>query len=208
MDSRRESLMTTQQERAKTFCSETLQGALAAVKEAYGPRAFIVETRQVQKGGFLGLNRRTLVEVVACPEGTSSARTTRPAPLQPLQPPVSGNELQRAYAQLRRKTHRSLQQVDALLTPTTPLAALPVGEVDREDTYTRINGLCLRNTTAVNLLGLCALSLPCGFTRSGLPIGLQLVGRPWTEARLLLLAHAYEQATPWLRQHPRVEAFG
>lgn len=117
-------------------------------------------------------------------------------------------ELQRAYAQLRRKTHRSLQQVDSLLTPTTPFAALPVGEVDREDTYSRINGLCLRNTTAANLLGLCALSLPCGFTRNGLPIGLQLIGRPWAEARLLRLAHAYEQATPWLRQHPRVEAFG
>ena len=117
-------------------------------------------------------------------------------------------ELQRAYAQLRRKTHRSLQQVDALLTPTTPFAALPVGEVDREDTYTRVNGLCLRNTTAANLLGLCAISLPCGFTRSGLPIGLQLIGRPWTEARLLRLAHAYEQATPWLKQHARVELFG
>ncbi|MBI2504340.1 MAG: hypothetical protein HYW07_14040 [Candidatus Latescibacteria bacterium] len=80
--------------------------------------------------------------------------------------------------------------------------------MDREDTYSRINGLCLRNTTAANLLGLCALSLPCGFTRNGLPIGLQLIGRPWAEARLLRLAHAYEQATPWLRQHPRVEAFG
>lgn len=117
-------------------------------------------------------------------------------------------ELQRAYAQLRRRTHRALQQVDALLTPTTPFAALPVEEVDREDVYTRINGLCLRNTAAANLLGLCALSLPCGFTRSGLPIGLQLIGRPFEEARLLRLGHAYEQATPWLRQHPRMETFG
>ncbi|MCC7265074.1 MAG: amidase [Candidatus Latescibacteria bacterium] len=119
-------------------------------------------------------------------------------------------EIQRGYAQLRRRTHRALQQVDALLTPTTPFAALPAAEVDREDTYTRVNGLCLRNTGAANLLGLCALSLPCGFTRSGLPIGLQLIGRAWTEGRLLRLAHTYEQATPspWLKQHPRVEAFG
>lgn len=116
-------------------------------------------------------------------------------------------DLQKAYAALRRKTHRALHNVDVLLTPTTPFAALPVAQADREDSYFRINGLCLRNTIPVNLLGLCAISLPCGFTRSGLPIGLQLIGRPFEEGLLLRLAHAYEQAAPWQEQHPRVEAF-
>ncbi len=116
-------------------------------------------------------------------------------------------EIQRGYADLRRRIARSLHAVDALITPTTPFAAPPVEEVDREDSYFPINGMCLRNTTAVNLLGLCAVSLPCGFTRGGLPIGLQLVGRAFDEGRLLRLARAYEEATEWGRKQPEMDAF-
>jgi aspartyl-tRNA(Asn)/glutamyl-tRNA(Gln) amidotransferase subunit A len=106
-------------------------------------------------------------------------------------------ELQRDFEDLRREMSASLVGVDALLTPTTPFAALPVSEVEEEDAYWRVNDLCLRNTSAANLLGLCAISLPCGLTRSGLPIGLQLIGRPFAEAAILRLARAYEQATEW-----------
>ena len=116
-------------------------------------------------------------------------------------------ELQRSYEDLRRRAQAALQNVDALLTPTTPFPALAVDEADREEDYGRINGLCLRNTSAANLLGMCAVSLPCGFTHSGLPVGLQLMARPFGEARLLRLALAYEQATDWHRRHPDVEAF-
>ena len=106
-------------------------------------------------------------------------------------------ELQRDFEDLRRDIAPALDGIDALLTPTTPFAALPLSEVESDDEYWRINNLCLRNTSAANLLGLCALSLPCGMTRSGLPIGLQLIGKPFAEARVLRLAHAYEQGTEW-----------
>jgi aspartyl-tRNA(Asn)/glutamyl-tRNA(Gln) amidotransferase subunit A len=101
----------------------------------------------------------------------------------------------RARDELRQKVLRAFETVDFLITPTTPFAAPPLREVDQGDAYFAVNGLCLRNTSAVNLLGLCAVSLPCGLTRDGLPIGLQLVGRPFDEVRLLRLARAYEQAS-------------
>jgi aspartyl-tRNA(Asn)/glutamyl-tRNA(Gln) amidotransferase subunit A len=57
-------------------------------------------------------------------------------------------------------------------------------------------------TNPFNLLGFPAISVPCGFDGAGLPVGLQLVGRPWEEATVLRAAHAYEQATDWHRRHP------
>jgi aspartyl-tRNA(Asn)/glutamyl-tRNA(Gln) amidotransferase subunit A len=62
--------------------------------------------------------------------------------------------------------------------------------------------LCDVFTIPVNLAGLPALSLPCGFTQGGLPIGLQLIGKPFDESTLLSAAHAYEQATPWHARAP------
>ena len=115
---------------------------------------------------------------------------------------------ERGYAELRGRVAGSLRAVDALLTPTTPMAPGPVAEADRKDRYAEINLMSMRNTIAANLLGLCAISLPCGFTRDGLPIGLQLIGRPFDEAGVLRLARAYEQATDWGERHPDTEAFG
>jgi aspartyl-tRNA(Asn)/glutamyl-tRNA(Gln) amidotransferase subunit A len=58
-------------------------------------------------------------------------------------------------------------------------------------------------TISVNLAGLPGISIPCGFTKAGLPIGLQLIGKPFDEATVLKVAHAYEQATDWhLRKPP------
>ena len=116
--------------------------------------------------------------------------------------------LRRDLEDLRRRAQAALGNVDALLTPTTPFPALPVEEVDQGDEYWRVNGLCLRNTSAANMLGLCAISLPCGLTRGGLPIGLQLIARPFEEARLLRLALSYEQATDWSSHHADLEGFG
>ncbi|HVQ30882.1 MAG TPA: amidase family protein, partial [Vicinamibacteria bacterium] len=60
----------------------------------------------------------------------------------------------------------------------------------------------LRNTRPFNALGLPTISVPCGFTRTGLPIGLQITGRPGDEATVLRLAHAYERATRWHERRP------
>ena len=108
---------------------------------------------------------------------------------------------------LRRKALAALENVDFLITPTTPFAAPALEEIDRDGVYFPINALCLRNTIAVNALDLCAVSLPCGFTHDGLPIGLQLIGHPHDEARLLRLGRAFEQATDFHRQTPDLEAF-
>ena len=116
-------------------------------------------------------------------------------------------ELQRDFQELRHDVGAGLAGVDALLTPTTTFAALPVSDVDADEDYWRINNLCLRNTSAANLLGLCAITLPCGMTRSGLPIGLQLIGRPFAEASVLRLASAYEQATEWHELCPPLDEF-
>jgi len=114
--------------------------------------------------------------------------------------------LQREYESLQARAAPDLHGVDALLTPTTAIVAPPLSEADDDEAYSDINNTCLRNTSAANLLGLCAVSLPCGFTRSGLPIGLQLIGRPFEEGRILRLAHAYEQATEWGDRRPPLRA--
>ncbi len=109
--------------------------------------------------------------------------------------------------ELRYKARTALENVDFLITPTTPFTAPILDEIDRDDVYFPINGLCLRNTIAANILDLCAVSLPCGFTRDGLPIGLQLIGHPHDEARLLRLAHAFEQATDYNLLAPALNDF-
>jgi aspartyl-tRNA(Asn)/glutamyl-tRNA(Gln) amidotransferase subunit A len=64
----------------------------------------------------------------------------------------------------------------------------------------------IRNTSPFDLLGLPAISVPCGFTTSGLPIGLQIVGAPFAESTVLAMAHAYEQATEWHGKRPTLNA--
>jgi aspartyl-tRNA(Asn)/glutamyl-tRNA(Gln) amidotransferase subunit A len=112
---------------------------------------------------------------------------------------------QRARVVLMADFAAALQQVDALVTPTMPTAAVPIGAEtvvvrgearDLRPTYNRL-------TSPINLVGLPALSVPCGFSAAGLPIGLQLVGRAFDETTLLTLGHAYETSTEWhVRQPP------
>jgi aspartyl-tRNA(Asn)/glutamyl-tRNA(Gln) amidotransferase subunit A len=59
-----------------------------------------------------------------------------------------------------------------------------------------------RNTSPFDAFGIPTISIPCGFTSAGLPIGLQIAGAPWAEPAVLALAHAYEQATEWHNRHP------
>jgi len=85
--------------------------------------------------------------------------------------------------------------VDALLTPTTQMPAIPVESVDQTTTPAHF-------TRFVNLLELCALSVPDGFTRTGLPLSLQIICRPYDEATALRIGWAYQQATDWHERHP------
>jgi len=103
----------------------------------------------------------------------------------------------------------ALERVDAILAPTSPIPAPRIGEsqirvagdAERETT---VRAELLRMTRPSNLTGLPAISIPCGFTQDGLPIGLQLIGRRWGEAQLLAIALAYEEATDWHNRHPNL----
>jgi aspartyl-tRNA(Asn)/glutamyl-tRNA(Gln) amidotransferase subunit A len=101
---------------------------------------------------------------------------------------------------LRRSVQAVFSAVDLLVTPTTPVPAPTIAEcrAGRPEDAPDL----LRNTTRFNIYGLPSISVPCGFTSEGLPIGVQISGPPWSEAKVLALARAYERATPWHSKHP------
>jgi aspartyl-tRNA(Asn)/glutamyl-tRNA(Gln) amidotransferase subunit A len=99
-----------------------------------------------------------------------------------------------------------LESVDVLVTPTTPIAAARIGQDDVRygGAEEPILNAMIRCTAPFNATRLPALSLPCGFTRAGLPIGLQIAGRPFDEVTVLRAGHAYEQSTDWHTRAPRL----
>lgn len=107
----------------------------------------------------------------------------------------------RAQTLARRWVEQFFDAYDILLTPTTPAAAPRLGSSDAVETAK----LLTRFTAPFNLTGLPALAVPCGFTRSGLPIGLQIVSRHWAEAKVLQAGFAFEQATEWHDRRPALE---
>jgi aspartyl-tRNA(Asn)/glutamyl-tRNA(Gln) amidotransferase subunit A len=95
----------------------------------------------------------------------------------------------------RRRAHDFFAEVDLLVTPTTPIPAPAIADLRKDPEALRPAELVLlRNTRPFNVWALPAISVPCGFTRGGLPIGLQIAGPRWREDLVLRLAHAYEQA--------------
>jgi aspartyl-tRNA(Asn)/glutamyl-tRNA(Gln) amidotransferase subunit A len=110
----------------------------------------------------------------------------------------------RARDALTVSTRCALESVDLLVTPTTPIPAARIGEeiVRYGGVEESILLAMIRCTAPFNATGLPALSIPCGFTRAGLPIGLQLVGRPFDERIVLRAGHAYERATEWHARTP------
>jgi aspartyl-tRNA(Asn)/glutamyl-tRNA(Gln) amidotransferase subunit A len=93
---------------------------------------------------------------------------------------------------------RWMRDWDALLTPTLPITATPLAEVDES------TAPLAAFTRAVNYLGGCGLSLPAGFSRSKLPVGVQLAGAPFAEATLVRLGRAFQRATEWHLARPSV----
>lgn len=93
------------------------------------------------------------------------------------------------------------KNVDLLVTPTVPIPAPTIAELEQNPEQLRpCEILLLRNTRPFNVWGVPAISIPCGFTKNGLPIGLQIAGPRGGELQVLQLAHAFEQATPWHAQ--------
>jgi aspartyl-tRNA(Asn)/glutamyl-tRNA(Gln) amidotransferase subunit A len=110
------------------------------------------------------------------------------------------------WKRLRLEAVRQLMDFDAVLCPTTPIPACPLAEVSTDmDAYSRRNLMYLRNTAIGNILNLCGLSVPCGFTGDGLPIGLMIYARPFCEDMVLRIGHAYQQLTDWHLRQPDLE---
>ena len=107
---------------------------------------------------------------------------------------------QKVRTLIRRDFLEAFQKVDAIVTPTSPTAAFKLGEKADDPLQMYLSDIF---TISCNLAGICGLSIPCGFTTDPkLPIGLQLLGKPFGEETLLQLAHAYEQSTPWHKEKP------
>ncbi len=182
--------------------TETLAGAGAAIRDVELPLAehgaatafalCLPEAAAVHAGVLqecpdaLGDDVRTYLEVGA------------------LRPPAEHIRGLRVRAAVRRAWRTAFEGLDAVICPTLPTTAvradqdvvsLPGGDIPVVAAYLR---LC----APVSVAGLPALSLPCGFGRSGLPIGLQLIGRPFGEATLLRVGQAYERATRWSDRRP------
>jgi aspartyl-tRNA(Asn)/glutamyl-tRNA(Gln) amidotransferase subunit A len=109
---------------------------------------------------------------------------------------------QKVRTLIRRDFEQAFEKVDAIISPTSPETAFRLGEKTDDPLKMYLADIF---TIAANLAGICGLSLPCGFSnRDGvdLPVGLQLLGKPFGESRLLRIGHAYEQSTNWHKRHP------
>ena len=119
---------------------------------------------------------------------------------------LSAVEFLEAYAAWRRLRASFAERtagIDAFLMPATMLPARPVAEVDASpETYARFNAQYLRNTSIGNRLEWCGLSVPCGFTRAGLPIGLMIQAPAMHEHVAIRIGAAFQEATDWHRRRP------
>jgi aspartyl-tRNA(Asn)/glutamyl-tRNA(Gln) amidotransferase subunit A len=109
------------------------------------------------------------------------------------------NRAQKVRRMIAEDFHQAFKKCHALLTPTSPTPAFKLGERVSDPLQMYLADIF---TIAVNLAGICGVSIPCGFTSNKLPIGLQIIGPKWGEESMLRVAHAYEQATPWHKEKP------
>lgn len=109
---------------------------------------------------------------------------------------------QKVRTLIRKDFLDAFEKVDAIVTPTSPTAAFKIGEKADDPLQMYLSDIF---TISCNLAGICGISVPCGFTKNPkLPIGLQLLGKPFGEESLLRIAHAYEQQTQWHNQKPGI----
>ena len=109
---------------------------------------------------------------------------------------------QKVRTLIRKDFLNAFEKVDAIVTPTTPSAAFKIGEKSDDPLQMYLSDIF---TISCNLAGICGISVPCGFTKNPkLPIGLQLLGKPFGEEMLLRIAHAFEQNSEWHRQKPLI----
>jgi aspartyl-tRNA(Asn)/glutamyl-tRNA(Gln) amidotransferase subunit A len=107
---------------------------------------------------------------------------------------------------VRQDFAKAFEKVDALISPTSPVPAFKFGERTADPLQMYLADIF---TSPANLAGICGISVPCGFVEVDghrLPIGLQLLGKALDEARILQIAHGYEQSTDWHKARPSITA--
>src|SRR5574341_80556 len=109
---------------------------------------------------------------------------------------------QRVRTLIRNDFEDAFSRSDVIVTPTSPTTAFKLGEKTQDPLQMYLSDVY---TISANLAGLPALSLPCGFDRQGMPIGMQIIGKRFDESTMLRVAHAYEQATKWHKQKPKID---
>ena len=117
---------------------------------------------------------------------------------------------QKVRTLIRQDFLKAFEKVDVLVTPPAPTPAFKIGEKTEDPIQMYLSDIF---TLSCNLAGICGLSVPCGFaaasSREGrevkLPLGLQVLGKPFGETTMLKVAHAYEQATAWHKEKPPLE---
>jgi aspartyl-tRNA(Asn)/glutamyl-tRNA(Gln) amidotransferase subunit A len=114
---------------------------------------------------------------------------------------------QRTRRQVQEEFSRVFRQVDVILTPQLPITAPKIGQgtVTWEKKTEPVPSALTRFTRIYNLVGIPALSVPCGFSSTELPMGLQIAGRPFDEATVLRVGHAYETSTTWKDRRPSLD---
>lgn len=112
---------------------------------------------------------------------------------------------QKVRTLIRSDFEQAFQQCDALLTPVSPTPAYRLGERTADPIQMYLGDIF---TVTANLAGICGLSVPCGFTQAGLPVGLQILGPAFGEETILRVGHAYEQSTDWHQRRPATWAGG
>ncbi len=121
---------------------------------------------------------------------------------------VTTDEYQHKKAELlelRRKAARIFDDVDLVLTPTVPVLPPVIADLQAHPEQLRpAEIVMLRNTRPFNVLGLPSISIPCGFSKGGLPIGLQITGPAHEDAAVLRFAHTFQQATDWHKRSPQI----
>jgi aspartyl-tRNA(Asn)/glutamyl-tRNA(Gln) amidotransferase subunit A len=110
---------------------------------------------------------------------------------------------QRVRTLIKRDFDEAFRHCDVIVTPTAPTTAFKVGEKKRDPLQMYLSDIY---TISANLAGLPAISLPCGFDDQGMPIGLQIIGKPFDEETVLRVAHAYEQTTEWHSRKAKLES--
>jgi aspartyl-tRNA(Asn)/glutamyl-tRNA(Gln) amidotransferase subunit A len=100
---------------------------------------------------------------------------------------------------IRQDFDRAFAECDVILGPTSPTPAFKIGEKTADPLAMYLSDIY---TIGANLAGICGVSIPCGFTKSGLPVGLQILGAPFEEEKILRAARMYERETDWHEKRP------